>query len=106
MIDYCEEKYECRRALLLSYFKENFNKEKCYRMCDNCNKNKDREKIECTKECKIILGLLLNLKNKNNNINLTFDQIIDYLKRFHLLELSHPQVSEQIYRRLEPGYNN
>ncbi len=87
MIDYCEEKYECRRDLLLSYFKENFNKEKCYRMCDNCNKNKDREKIECTKECKIILGLLLNLKNKNNNINLTFDQIIDYLKginKYHL----------------------
>ena len=77
IIDFCEEKYECRRELLLSYFNEKFTREKCYNMCDNCNKNIYREKVDCRKECKIILGLLNELKNKS--INFTIEQLIDYL---------------------------
>ena len=46
-------------------------------MCDNCNKNIYREKVDCRKECKIILGLLNELKNKS--INFTIEQLIDYL---------------------------
>ncbi len=58
LIDFCEENNECRRELLLSYFNEEFNKENCYHMCDNCNKNIFKENIDCAKESKNILGIL------------------------------------------------
>ena len=68
LIDFCEDNNECRRKLFLSYFNEEFNKDNCYHMCDNCNKNISIEKIDCTKECKDILDILI--KNKNLEYNL------------------------------------
>ena len=76
IINYCEEESECRRVLLLSYFNEDFKKERCHHMCDNCNKNKYYNNFDCTKECKIILSLLYNNKNRNYYA----EQIIDILK--------------------------
>ena len=70
LIDFCEEEYECRRTIFLSYFNEVFNKEYCYHMCDNCNKNYFLEKIDVTKECKDILGILIKNKNKNFEYNI------------------------------------
>ena len=69
LIDFCEENNECRRELLLSYFNEEFNKENCYHMCDNCNKNIFKENIDCTKESKNILGILFDKKNKEYDLD-------------------------------------
>ena len=77
LIEFCEENNECRRGLFLSYFNEEFNRENCYHMCDNCNKNIFLEKIDVTKECKDILGILIKNKNKNNDYNI--DELCDIL---------------------------
>ena len=69
LIDFCEENNECRRELLLSYFNEEFNKENCYHMCDNCNKNIFKENIDCTIESKNILGILFDKKNKEYDLD-------------------------------------
>ena len=41
MVQYCENKTDCRRAQLLGYFGELFDKERCKEItqavCDNCN---------------------------------------------------------------------
>ena len=75
LIDFCEDNNECRRKLFLSYFNEEFDKNNCYHMCDNCKKNIVVEKIDCTKECKEILGIL----NKNPNFEYNFEEFCGIL---------------------------
>ena len=78
IIDFCEEEFECRRVTALSYFDENFKKEDCHYMCDNCNKRLICENKDVTKECKIILGLLY--KVSYNKFQYTSSQLNDYLR--------------------------
>ena len=86
IIDFLEDEYECRRKLLLSYFDENFNKEICYHMCDNCNKNIFLENIECTNECKIILDYI-----QKNNEKLNYKELSDKLIK---------DINEEIFIKL------
>jgi bloom syndrome protein len=37
MVQYCENRTDCRRVELLGYFGERFRKEDCEHSCDNCN---------------------------------------------------------------------
>ena len=37
VIQFCENKSDCRRAQVLNYFNESFDKEDCRGSCDNCN---------------------------------------------------------------------
>ena len=78
IVDFCEEEFECRRVTALSYFDENFKKEDCHYMCDNCNKRLICENKDVTKECKIILGLLYSINF--NKFQYTSNQICDFLK--------------------------
>ena len=39
VIQYCENKTDCRRVQVLSYFNESFDREDCRGSCDNCNSN-------------------------------------------------------------------
>ena len=39
MLDFCEEKYECRRKMILNYLGEDFDRKKCGKMCDNCQQD-------------------------------------------------------------------
>ena len=78
IVDFCEEEFECRRVTALSYFDENFKKEDCHYMCDNCNKRLLCEKKDVTKECKIILGLLSCMSY--NRYQYTPAQISEFLK--------------------------
>jgi len=79
LIDFCEEDHECRRALFLSYFSEEFNKDYCYHMCDNCKKNIFLEKIDVTKDCKNILGILIKYKNNNKLLEYNLDEFSQLL---------------------------
>lgn len=36
VIQYCENKSECRRQIVLQYFNEQFNRKDCHKQCDNC----------------------------------------------------------------------
>lgn len=38
VIQYCENKVDCRRQLVLQYFGERFDKSQCNRTCDNCER--------------------------------------------------------------------
>ena len=78
LIDYCEQEFECRRVIALSYFDEKFNKEECHFMCDNCNKRLKCENRDVTKECRIILGLLYGLSNFKHQHTAT--QINEHLR--------------------------
>ena len=36
ILEYCEEPYACRRKLQLQFLGEEFDEQKCDKMCDNC----------------------------------------------------------------------
>lgn len=38
MINFCEDKFGCRRTSILQYFDESFNRSNCNNLCDNCIK--------------------------------------------------------------------
>ena len=40
MVNYCMEKFTCRRSLLLKYFSEEFDSSNCKENCDNCIRGK------------------------------------------------------------------
>ena len=46
--EFCEELIECRRVLALRYFGENFKRETCHKMCDNCKKGLNKVEKDLT----------------------------------------------------------
>ena len=59
---YFAESSQCRRKSLLHYFGENFNADKCDKMCDNCRNPKDT--VEVTKEMVMALKTIDNTAGK------------------------------------------
>ena len=59
---YFAESSQCRRKSLLHYFGENFNADKCDKMCDNCRNPKDT--IEVTKEMVMALRTIEHTAGK------------------------------------------
>ncbi|XP_044727806.1 Bloom syndrome protein homolog [Chrysoperla carnea] len=70
MIQYCENKTDCRRTQQLNYFGENFNREICIAdketTCDNCSNNNLYKLIDVTDTCKSLVKCVNDLcKNRN-----------------------------------------
>lgn len=53
VVQYCENKTDCRRKLVLSHFGENFDPKECNKTCDNCERNLKRTK-DYTREAREI----------------------------------------------------
>ncbi|EPZ34388.1 ATP-dependent DNA helicase [Rozella allomycis CSF55] len=66
VINYCENKIDCRRKIVLSHFGENFNPADCRKTCDNCERNFKYSAIDYTKEAKEIISLVSALENITN----------------------------------------
>ena len=61
MLEFCEEKYECRRKLVLNYLGEQFDPANCNKMCDNCKKDLKIFKMNMTTETKKIIEIFEDL---------------------------------------------
>ncbi|WUR04484.1 Bloom syndrome protein (BLM) [Vairimorpha necatrix] len=69
VIRFCENKTDCRRSLILSYFSEKFDSKKCQKGCDNCMIKNKMEVKDYTKEAREIWELV--------KYKLSIHQIID-----------------------------
>ncbi|KFY70586.1 hypothetical protein V498_10309, partial [Pseudogymnoascus sp. VKM F-4517 (FW-2822)] len=65
MSQFCENKVDCRRVEVLSYFGERFQKEDCNGTCDNCSSTSVYEAIDRSKETRIALSIVRHLKTEN-----------------------------------------
>jgi bloom syndrome protein len=65
MIAYCENKLECRRQLVLAYFGEKFDKQKCERTCDNCENNLLAEERDISQHVVNLIGLVTDLQESD-----------------------------------------
>ena len=65
VIQFCENKSDCRRVQVLSYFNETFDKEACQGSCDNCNSNSVFETKDFTSQAIAALDLVKKIQRDN-----------------------------------------
>jgi len=64
MIQYCENKSDCRRVLVLQYFSEVFHRDDCGAKCDNCNSESRFETEDFTDLAKEAVELVRNVASQ------------------------------------------
>ena len=64
VIQYCENKVDCRRVLVLQYFGEKFDKTECNRTCDNCERTTKVTIIDRTAYALKALKLAQNIDDR------------------------------------------
>ena len=65
VIQFCENKSDCRRVQVLGYFNEAFNKEDCRGSCDNCNSSSTFETQDFTNYATSALDLVRKIQTSN-----------------------------------------
>ncbi|KAF8424885.1 P-loop containing nucleoside triphosphate hydrolase protein [Tirmania nivea] len=63
VVQYCENKHDCRRKQVLAYFNEIFSEEDCNGTCDNCSSGIAYFKIDVTTEAVKALNLVNDLQS-------------------------------------------
>jgi RecQ family ATP-dependent DNA helicase len=64
VVQYCENKAECRRVQVLRYFGENFPEEQCDQSCDNCCSGIEYEDVDITNMAVAALNVVSQLNEK------------------------------------------
>lgn len=93
VIQFCENKSDCRRVQILNYFNENFKAEDCHKACDNCNSGSIFETQDFSKYA----TYAINLVRKVQEENVTLLHCVDILrggKSKKMGELGHNQLEE------------
>ena len=71
VVQYCENKVDCRRAQLIHYFGEhNFDSSECRESpdttCDNCNEGQDVNNLDLTEDVKCIVNAVNDMCHCGN----------------------------------------
>ncbi|GAB7343602.1 hypothetical protein MBLNU457_1603t1 [Dothideomycetes sp. NU457] len=77
MVQYCENKADCRRVQVLGYFSERFNKDECGGECDNCNSTSRFETKDFTAQAKLAVSLVQRFGRTDT---VTLLQLVDILR--------------------------
>jgi bloom syndrome protein len=73
VVQYCENKADCRRAQVLGYFSEPFDPANCNKTCDNCRSDASF----VTKDLTDYAAMAFKLVSKVHNDNVTMHQCVD-----------------------------
>lgn len=65
VIQYCENRSDCRRKQVLAYFNEVFNPQECNKGCDNCCSDVELVKRDVSEEGKAIIKIVRNVSSQN-----------------------------------------
>ncbi|TVY49103.1 ATP-dependent DNA helicase [Lachnellula occidentalis] len=65
MIQFCENRHDCRRVNILSYFGEAFAKEDCKHKCDSCNSNAVFESRDMTSQARAAVNIVKQIQSGN-----------------------------------------
>lgn len=93
VIQFCENRSDCRRVQILNYFNESFNAEDCHGACDNCNSTSTFE----TQDFSEYATIAINLVGKIQKENVTLLHCVDILrggKNKKISDLNHNQLEE------------
>jgi bloom syndrome protein len=93
MVRYCENRSDCRRVDILSYFGEVFKKEDCHSNCDNCKSDAVFESKDMTIQAQAALRIVQTLERDS----VTLLNAIDILRGASSAKIkasSHDQLDE------------
>jgi len=90
VIQFCENKSDCRRAQVLNYFSEPFQKEDCNATCDNCNSNSIFEAHDFTDYA----VSALNLVKQIHKDKVTLLQCVDLFRGGKLKRTKYQNLNE------------
>jgi bloom syndrome protein len=65
VIQFCENKSDCRRAQVLGYFNESFKPENCNQTCDNCQSDATFEETDMTEYAAAAIELVKKVQESN-----------------------------------------
>jgi bloom syndrome protein len=81
MVQFCENKSDCRRVQVLGYFNESFDQNDCQMQCDNCNSNATFEEVDFTDYAQQAVSLVRQaIDSTRDNQNVTVLQCIDIFR--------------------------
>ncbi|KAI8600434.1 hypothetical protein EDD21DRAFT_134127 [Dissophora ornata] len=111
MIMYCENKMDCRRAQVLSYFGEHFSPLDCANTCDNCRRNLKFDVKDVSTEAKTIIGFVRKIvynedpSTRMNLYNYTARREMDRFTLAYFVDLFRgaktKKISQYGHERLE-----
>lgn len=93
MVQFCENRADCRRAQVLNYFNEAFRKESCAGSCDNCSSTSTFETQDLS-EYAVAAIELVEAIYKDNVTLLHCVDILRGAKNKKMTDLHHDQLSQ------------
>lgn len=93
VVQFCENKSDCRRVQVLNYFNESFKAEDCRRACDNCNSTSTFETQDFSEFANLAISLVRRLQDQN----VTLLHCVDILrggKNKKISDMEHNQLEE------------
>lgn len=92
VIQFCENKADCRRAQVLGYFSESFDSAKCQSTCDNCRS----DTTFVTKDLTEYAAKAIELVNHVHEDNVTMHQCVDAFRGAKGAKISKTSVLVEI----------
>ena len=93
VVQFCENRSDCRRVQVLNYFNESFRRENCAGSCDNCASTSSFE----TQDLSVYATAAINLVRQIQHDNVTLLHCVDTLrgaKNKKISEMGHDQLPE------------
>ncbi|KAL1970111.1 hypothetical protein VTN77DRAFT_6516 [Rasamsonia byssochlamydoides] len=70
VIQFCENRTDCRRVQILAYFNESFRREDCHRCCDNCKSDAVFEMRDFTQYAVQAINLVSRFEKRKQDVTL------------------------------------
>lgn len=93
---FCDNKSDCRRAQVLQYFNEHFNRQDCNDNCDNCLSDAQFETIDCSDHAARIIKLVRKIHQDKCTLLHCVD-VYRGSKVKRIKDLGHDQLAEAGY---------
>ena len=93
VVQFCENRSDCRRVQVLAYFNEYFDREKCNGGCDNCSSESTFESQDFTDYARSAIKLVRRVQKQNVTLLHCVD-VFRGSKSKKIAELEHDQLDE------------
>ncbi|KAL1922577.1 uncharacterized protein VTP21DRAFT_10116 [Calcarisporiella thermophila] len=91
MVQFCENRTDCRRMQLLAYFQERFDPKDCHRTCDNCRSNTKFVNRDVSAEARLAIQLVRAVENKRVTLLYCID-VFRGMRHNKILQNRHDKI--------------